>query len=248
MDRRLHDERLDGRAQRRHRRAWADLPAGSFVVVGEVAHLVLRRPARAVDRRRRAGYGVAGRPARRGATPRVLTPPSTDGGARRRLPTGRSRLAVSDAGRTTDVGDIEIRLATDADRDALYDICLRTGDAGEDASGVVNDPRLLGELFVAPYAALEPELSFVAVDDEGVAGYVVGTADTRAFEARQEAEWFPALRARYPKGPARASTPSLVALIHDPVRADDAVVAGAPRPPPHRPAAPGCRAGASGRG
>ncbi len=32
----------------------------------------------------------------------------------------------------------------------------------------------------------------------GVAGYVVGVADTRPFEARLERDWWPALRARYP--------------------------------------------------
>jgi hypothetical protein len=31
MDRRLHADRLDGRAQRRHTRPWAHLPAGTFV-------------------------------------------------------------------------------------------------------------------------------------------------------------------------------------------------------------------------
>jgi hypothetical protein len=34
MDLRLHADRLAGRAQRRHRRAWADLPAGTFVALG----------------------------------------------------------------------------------------------------------------------------------------------------------------------------------------------------------------------
>jgi ribosomal protein S18 acetylase RimI-like enzyme len=126
------------------------------------------------------------------------------------------------------MSEIDIRRATEADVDDLYEICLRTGDAGEDASAVLTDRRLLGELFVAPYAALEPELTFVAVDDDGVAGYVVGTADTRGFEARQEAEWFPALRARHPKGSGVGFDALLVALIHDPVHATDDVVATHP--------------------
>ena len=33
MDLRLHADRLAGRAQRRHRRSWADLPAGTFVAL-----------------------------------------------------------------------------------------------------------------------------------------------------------------------------------------------------------------------
>jgi GNAT superfamily N-acetyltransferase len=122
----------------------------------------------------------------------------------------------------------EIRLAEPDDLDDLYDICLRTGDAGEDASGVFTDPRLLGHLFVAPYAVLEPELAFVVVDDEGVGGYVVGTADTRAFEAKAEADWYPALRERYPDGSGEGFDAMLVALLHHTMRADDAVVATHP--------------------
>jgi GNAT superfamily N-acetyltransferase len=121
-----------------------------------------------------------------------------------------------------------IRPVEPGDLDALYDICLRTGDAGEDASAVFTDPRLLGHLFVAPYAVLEPRLAFVAVDDEGVGGYVVGTADTRAFEARLEAEWYPPLRARHPDGTGEGFDAMLVALLHHPMRADDAIVATHP--------------------
>lgn len=123
---------------------------------------------------------------------------------------------------------VTIRRAEAEDRDALYDICLRTGDAGADASTVVHDPALLGHLFVGPYAALEPDLAFVAVYDDGIAGYVVGTADTRAFEARLEAEWFPALRRRYPDGSGDGFDALLVALLHHPASAEDAVVASHP--------------------
>lgn len=123
---------------------------------------------------------------------------------------------------------VAIRLAGPDDLDDLYEICLRTGDAGRDASAVVADPRLLGDLFAAPYAVLEPELAFVAVDDDGVAGYVVGTADTRGFEAKLEADWYPALRARYPDGSGEGFDAMLVALLHHTMRADDAVVATHP--------------------
>jgi len=84
------------------------------------------------------------------------------------------------------------------DLDALYDICLKTGDNGADATHLYRDPRIIGEIYAAPYATLEPDYAFVAEDDQGVAGYILGTPDTRAFEARCEAEWWPALRARYP--------------------------------------------------
>lgn len=83
------------------------------------------------------------------------------------------------------------------DLDALYDICLKTGDNGADATHLYEDHRIVGEIFAAPYAVLEPHHAFVAEDEHGVAAYILGTDDTRAFEARLEAEWWPALRACY---------------------------------------------------
>jgi ribosomal protein S18 acetylase RimI-like enzyme len=38
---------------------------------------------------------------------------------------------------------------------------------------------------------------FVAEDSQGVGGYIVGVPDTRAFEERLEAEWWPGLRKLY---------------------------------------------------
>ncbi len=84
------------------------------------------------------------------------------------------------------------------DLDALHDICLKTGDSGADGTHLYADPRIIGEIYAAPYGVLQPDLAFVAEDDEGVAGYILGAADTRAFEARLEAEWWPGVRARYP--------------------------------------------------
>ena len=91
-----------------------------------------------------------------------------------------------------------IRPFAPADLPALYDICLKTGDAGQDAAALYADPKLLGEIYAAPYALLEPALAFVAEDEHGVAGYVLGALDTGAFEARLEIEWWPKLRAAYP--------------------------------------------------
>jgi hypothetical protein len=73
MDRRLHAERVQGKWQRRHRMAWADVPAGTFAVIDEVPALALE------DRLvpwSPAGYGPPiDRPSRGNAN--VLTPPST---------------------------------------------------------------------------------------------------------------------------------------------------------------------------
>jgi ribosomal protein S18 acetylase RimI-like enzyme len=86
--------------------------------------------------------------------------------------------------------------------DALYDICLKTGDTGEDATGLYRDPEVLGHLYAGPYATLEPELAFVIEDEAGVCGYILGALESSAFYTRLEDEWFPPLRLRYsePKG------------------------------------------------
>jgi ribosomal protein S18 acetylase RimI-like enzyme len=109
-----------------------------------------------------------------------------------------------------------IRPYRPSDLGALYDICLRTGAAGRDATDLVEDPRLLGELYAAPYALFEPELAFVVDDGSGAAvGYVLGARDTVAFEARCERDWWPALRARHPLQPdGERLDDLLIGLIH----------------------------------
>ena len=87
------------------------------------------------------------------------------------------------------------------DLERLYEICLRTGAAGEDATDLVVDPRLFGEIYAAPYGVLEPQHAVVLDDGSGAAiGYVLGALDTEAFGARCEAEWWPRLRDHHPEG------------------------------------------------
>lgn len=125
---------------------------------------------------------------------------------------------------------VSIRAVDNTDLDVLYDVCLRTGDAGQDASGRYRDPTLLGSIYVGPYVALPEGIGFVAVDGQGVGGYVLGTLDTRSFEASCEARWWPALRARHADPGPSPSTPDdeLRALLHRPAIAPDDVVAEYP--------------------
>jgi ribosomal protein S18 acetylase RimI-like enzyme len=94
-----------------------------------------------------------------------------------------------------------IRLYRDGDLDDLYRICLQTGSRGEDATAMFDDPRILGHVFAAPYGLFEPPLTFVAENEAGVGGYIVGALDSRTFQERLEADWWPALRQRYPAPP-----------------------------------------------
>ena len=95
-----------------------------------------------------------------------------------------------------------IRPYRPGDLDALYRICLLTGDSGQDATSQFHDPQLLGHVFAAPYGLFEPSLAFVAEDTEGVGGYILGALDTRSFEEQLESRWWPRLRTRYPYPPA----------------------------------------------
>jgi ribosomal protein S18 acetylase RimI-like enzyme len=119
-----------------------------------------------------------------------------------------------------------IRNYEPGEEQVLYDICLLTGDSGEDASALYRDPDLLGAVYVGPYLRFEPAHARVGVDDGGVAGYVLGAPDTPAFEDRCEREWWPALRERYPVDAFPEDSPDgrIVRLIHNPPRASLDVV------------------------
>ncbi|WP_206305483.1 GNAT family N-acetyltransferase [Actinacidiphila soli] len=92
-----------------------------------------------------------------------------------------------------------VRPFTLVDLPGVYRVCLRTGDSGRDATALYRDPDLLAHIYAAPYPAADPGLTFVAHDEEGLLGYVVGTADTYAFEEWLAEHWWPPLRGRYPE-------------------------------------------------
>ncbi|WP_372425386.1 GNAT family N-acetyltransferase [Salinarimonas chemoclinalis] len=127
---------------------------------------------------------------------------------------------------------MRIRPARPADREALLAISLATGDAGGDAAPLHRDGDLIGLIYSAPYLALEPGSALVAEDEAGVVGFAVGTRDTRAFEARLERDWWPALRAAHPRPTGDPSSwdadARRIARFHAPRVAPVAVVAGHP--------------------
>jgi GNAT superfamily N-acetyltransferase len=101
--------------------------------------------------------------------------------------------------RETDQGQLQVRPYRDGDLEAIYDICVRTGDHGADATGKFENPRLLADIFAAPYLYLEPGLAFVLPDgaDQPV-GYVLGTADTAGFVSAYREKWAPRMASHYP--------------------------------------------------
>jgi ribosomal protein S18 acetylase RimI-like enzyme len=114
-----------------------------------------------------------------------------------------------------------IRAATLQDLPGTYRVCLLTGDAGQDATRLYRNPELLGHVFVGPYVVGQPDLASVVADEDGVAGYGLAAADTRAFERWKEAHWWPALREQYSPRTDGSPESELIALIHAPPPAAD---------------------------
>jgi ribosomal protein S18 acetylase RimI-like enzyme len=144
-------------------------------------------------------------------------------------------------------GDVSatVRRYQETDLSALYDICVRTADAGQDARGKYLSDDLMPDLFAGPYVFLEPEFAFVLDDghqddghqddghqhdghqddgdqDDGhrAVGYVIGTPDTTAFARAYRERWIPRLASRYPVPPQPPVTPDdlMLALHYRPER------------------------------
>jgi len=92
---------------------------------------------------------------------------------------------------------MQIRTYLPDDRADCYDVCVKTGSGGQDATGVYSDDDLIPEIFCGPYVDLEPGLAFVVDNGERVVGYALGAADTRAFVDRYRAEVLPAFARRF---------------------------------------------------
>jgi ribosomal protein S18 acetylase RimI-like enzyme len=86
-----------------------------------------------------------------------------------------------------------IRRFRPGDRAEVYEVCLRTANAGADATGLYSSDDLMPELFAGPYLEFEPELAFVVHSGGRVGGYVLGTSDTRAFVSWYREHWMPRL-------------------------------------------------------
>ena len=95
---------------------------------------------------------------------------------------------------------MNIRLAVKEDKARLYEICVLTGDSGEDATGIFQQPDLLGDIWVGPYLQLSPEHCFVVQSETGEAlGYCIATLDTTSFEIVTAATWWPEKQLQYVK-------------------------------------------------
>jgi hypothetical protein len=78
-----------------------------------------------------------------------------------------------------------------SDKEALYRICLQTADAGQDASDTYKDASLLGDLYVGPYLAYQPEMAWVLEDEHGICGYLLAVNETVSYQEWFLREWLP---------------------------------------------------------
>lgn len=112
---------------------------------------------------------------------------------------------------------LQVRLYDPADRDAVYDVSVRTAHA-DHHSRTNPDLETVPVVFAGPYLSLEPELAFVLTHDSDVVGFLVGTADTTRFVREFREGWLPQVDAAYPPLDRPASTPAehRIRMLHSP--------------------------------
>lgn len=93
--------------------------------------------------------------------------------------------------------DFNIRSYQSGDRDAVYDICLKTGDSGKDASHQFTDPLALGHIYAGPYMEYEPQSVFILNNGKNITGYIMGTMNSKEFYDWMYNEWFQLFRNTY---------------------------------------------------
>jgi len=97
------------------------------------------------------------------------------------------------------MSDFTIRSYKSADTSAVYEICLKTGNAGQDATHLFSDPLVLGHIYVGPYMEFEPRSVFILEDDQGPCGYIMGVLDSQTYYQWMHNEWLPKIRVDYKK-------------------------------------------------
>lgn len=90
-----------------------------------------------------------------------------------------------------------IRAYRPSDRNAVAEICTRTGDSGADATGQFSTDDLLPDIYALPYVEREPELALMVDAGAGAIGYILGTADTVAFDRWFVDTWWPTVAGKY---------------------------------------------------
>ena len=113
------------------------------------------------------------------------------------------------------MSDFSIRSYKSADTSAAYEICLKTGNSGQDATHLFSDPLVLGHIYVGPYMEFEPQSVFILEDDQGPCGYIMGVLDSQTYYQWMHSEWLPKIRVNYKKPTGNPDTWDETAKITD---------------------------------
>lgn len=92
---------------------------------------------------------------------------------------------------------VEIRRATVNDLPELYRVALKTGDSGNDATGMFRNDEMLGEVFVGPYVTHANATSNLVSKAGETVGYGLCVIDTLVFQDECRENWWPALQEKY---------------------------------------------------
>lgn len=102
---------------------------------------------------------------------------------------------------------LEIRPYRPSDRAAVYDICVRTADAGGDARGQYSTDDLMPDVYAGPYLEYAPESVKIVANGDAAVGYLIAVPDTADFVRWHRENWLPRFALRYagvPKDDAEA--------------------------------------------
>ena len=113
------------------------------------------------------------------------------------------------------MSDFSIQSYKSADTSAVYEICLKTGNSGQDATHLFSDPLVLGHIYVGPYMEFEPQSVFILEDDQGPCGYIMGVLDSQTYYQWMHSEWLPKIRVNYKKPTGNPDTWDETAKITD---------------------------------
>ena len=123
---------------------------------------------------------------------------------------------------STNLSPARLRPFAPYDLPGLYRVCGEVDARGGAERQQLRAPDLPGHIFAGPYIVADPDLCWVVTDDQGVAGYIVGTADAVQFERWREEHWYPPIRVQYPPT-AFSVQPSndgrYLEILHAPLRA-----------------------------
>ena len=125
---------------------------------------------------------------------------------------------------------LAVRAPRASDAPAVSRICFETGYDAEQVERQRPTPELLGHVWAGPYLAFAPEWCRVAVDAQGVAGYLLAVPSTRDFERWAHEAWWPPLRQDHPAdAPGLSPADRAVArLLASPPTSPDPVVEAFP--------------------